>query len=336
MQRSYLRQAETAHKAALSESGKLADLSKKLADVARDESRYNSDLNAAWKSESAAEARAAEKVRREREAVERKLIEQRKADERRRQHERLADEQRRREEQARHMQARLDDQVATAALVTDTERRLTGRMDSIQPPKKEQLRILYATAASGGDLRVDEEIRRVKAAVKSATHREQVSIEHLPAATPADLLDGLTAFRPHVVHFSGHGNENLLVFDTGSTARNSGQAVSAGAFKNALEAPDQAPTLVVLNACKSASHLHSLLGKVPMAVGMNDSIGDADALTFATRFYRTLAEGHSVSAALATARADMQMNGLLDHDLPTLDALESVDPTRVQLIIPAD
>lgn len=66
---------------------------------------------------------------------------------------------------------------------------------------------------------------------------------------------------------------------------------------------------------------------------MSDSVGDADAITFATRFYRTLAEGQSVSAALATARADMEMNGLPDHDLPTMAALPGIDPTEVRLVI---
>jgi hypothetical protein len=82
--------------------------------------------------------------------------------------------------------------------------------------------------------------------------------------------------------------------------------------------------------------LESLLGKVPLAVGMSDSIGDVDALTFATRFYRALAEGQSVSAALALARVDMEMNGLADHDLPTLAAVDGIDPTTVHLVIPAE
>lgn len=70
-----------------------------------------------------------------------------------------------------------------------------------------------------------------------------------------------------------------------------------------------------------------------IAIGMSDSIGDADAITFATRFYRTLAEGQSLSAAMATARADMEMNGLPDHDLPTMALLPGLDPTKVQLVI---
>ena len=335
-QQSYLRQAEAAQKSALAEGAKIAALSKSLSLVASDEARQNKDLTSALKGEAAAAARVAEKDRKEREARDRRQLEQRKADERRRQQDRMIDEQRRREEQAAQEQARLEDQAATTALVSHTEQRLARRIEAVRPPQREQLRILYATATARGDLRLDEEIRRVKQTVKASTHHDQVLIEHLPAATPGDLLDGLTSFRPHVVHFSGHANENLLVFDTGSAEHSAGRPVTASAFKNAIDAPDEPPVLVVLNACKSAAQLESLLGKVLLAVGMSDSIGDVDALTFATRFYRALAEGQSVSAALALARVDMEMNGLADHDLPTLAAVDGIDPTTVHLVIPAE
>lgn len=332
-QRSYLRQAESSDKAALHEGSKIAALSKQLASVAHDEGNANKDLAAAVKAESLAQSRADEKSRKEREAAEKKRRDQSRADEIRRQRERLADEQRRLDEQARYELDRSDDQAAAAAMVAATEERLNRRIEAIRQPKKEQLRILYATATSRGDLRLDEEIRRVKAAVRAATHRDQVLIDHLPAATPSDLLDGLTAFHPHVVHFSGHANENVLEFDTGNIEQGVGKVVTADAFRNAINAPDEPPILVVLNACKSAAQLQSLLGKVAIAIGMNDSVGDADAITFATRFYRTLAEGQSVNAALATARADMEMNGLPDHDLPTMARLPGVDPTTVRLVI---
>jgi hypothetical protein len=71
----------------------------------------------------------------------------------------------------------------------------------------------------------------VKPTVKASTHRDQVLVEHLPAATPGDLLDGLTSFRPHVVHFSGHANENLLVFDTGDAEHSAGRSVTASAHR---------------------------------------------------------------------------------------------------------
>lgn len=312
MCRSYRRQADNAQQAALAEGSKIADLNKKVAALAKDEGTQQKALGDALKREAADQDAKAKKAR---QADERRAADQRPADERRME------------------QARTEDRSYAQSLVGSAEERLTELIrDATRPPKKEQLRILYATANAMGDLRVDEEIRRVKAVVKASTHRDQVLIETLPAATAGDLLDGLTSFRPHVVHFSGHSNQSVLVFDDGSDARGSGKTVTAKAFKAAVEAPDEPPRLVVLNSCKSGAQLASLLGKVAIAIGMTDSIGDPDALTFATRFYRSLAEGQSVQASLDTARADMEMNGLPGHDLPTLESLPGVDPAVVRLV----
>lgn len=314
--RSYLRQAETAQNAAQAESAKIATLSKKLSGIATDEGKQSKNLSDALKSEATAQARADQKARRAREQSDRQAEQQRKQEDRRRQ------------------QERLQDQRTAAALITQTEERLSEQIEAIREPRKEQLRILYATATPDGDLRLDQEIRRVKAVVQASTHRDQVLIEHLPAATPGDLLDGLTAFRPHVVHFSGHANEQVLGFDDGSDEGTGGTLVPARAFKAAVEAPDEPPMLVVLNACKSEAQLAALLGTVPAAIGMADSIGDVDAITFATRFYRSLAEGQSIAASLAAARAEMEMNGLDDHDLPTILTNPGIDPADIRLVVP--
>ena len=299
---SYLRQADSAEKAALAEGRKVADESKRAADCSSKEAALNKDL-------AAAVAREATTERRDRE---------RQASAARQQHEREL-----RAERAR-----------TAALLAASENRMTTAMSKLRTPRPEPLRILYLTASPRGDLRVDEEMRRVKAAVQAATHRDQVQIEHKPAATSSDLLDGLTRFKPHVVHFSGHANETVLVFDTGSDKRGPGQRVSAGTFARAMGAVDAPPTLVVLNACKSEAQLADLIDTVPLAIGMSDSIGDVDAMAFAARFYATLADGESAASAYRVAKAQMELSGLPDADLPILVNDPAINPAEVKLVVP--
>lgn len=317
MSNTYLRQSDSAQKAALAEGDRISALSKGLGAIAAKESKAQKDLADAIKMEATAQARADDKARRDRLAAEKKAEQQRKSDARQRQHDRVIDQQ------------------AAASLVAESEQRLAREIESIRPPRKEELRILYATANPLGDLRVDQEIRRVKAVVRASTHRDQVVIEHLSAATAGDLLDSLTEFRPHVVHFSGHANNRVLVFDDG-TDEGGKNVVTARSFKAAVEAPDDPPLLVVLNACESAAQLSDLIGRIPAAIGMTDSVGDIDAITFATRFYRSVAEGQSVAAALALARADMEMNGLPDHDLPTLVTVPGLDPSDLRLVVLLD
>jgi len=308
--RMYLRQADTARSAAVAEQKKLAALASKRADLSKQEAAANKDLNMAIQRESTAAARQADKDRRDAETA-------RRTDERRRQQDRL--------EQQRH-------QAAVANQIHRAEGRLGAQIAALREPKAEPLRILYGTATPDGDLRVNQEIRRVEAAVRSAVHRDQVSIRHAPDITSGDLLDYVTSFRPHVVHFSGHANADELFFDDGSL-EGAHRSVPISAFMEALSAADEPPQLVVLNACESAENLQPLLAGVPLAIGMKASVGDADAITFATRFYRAVADGQSVQGALALASADMKMNGLDDYDLPTIVTADDIDPAAVRLVV---
>ncbi|WP_158613136.1 MULTISPECIES: CHAT domain-containing protein [unclassified Frondihabitans] len=308
--RTYLRQAETARNAALGEQKKLASLASKRADLSKQEAAGNRDLNSAIQRENTLAARQVDKDRRDAETA-------RRADERQRQQDRL--------EQQRH-------RAAVANQITQSEGRLGAQIAAIREPKAEPLRILYGTATPDGELRVSQEIRRVEAAVRAAVHRDQVSIRHAPDITSGDLLDYVTSFQPHVVHFSGHANAEELFFDDGSM-EGGYQSVPIQYFMDALSAADEPPQLVVLNACKSAENLQPLLARVPMAVGMSASVGDPDAITFATRFYRALADGQSVQGALSLASADMKMNGLDDYDLPTIVAADDIDPATVRLVV---
>jgi CHAT domain len=306
MARSYLRQAETAEKAALSEGNKAAEESKKIAGYAKKEAELSKALSAAINKEGADQERA-RKRQAEQDARARKRL----------------DEATRRAERAR-----------TESLISATESRLSSEIAQLRPPKVERLRILYVTAASEGDLRVDKEIRRVRKGVKAATLRELVEIEHLSAATPSDFLDGMSGFKPHVVHFSGHANADVLAFDTDDDHGNPGQEVSASLFARAVGAVDAPPLLVVLNACHSEAHLTRLLDVVPMAIGMSDEIGDADAMSFAARFYTAIADGQSVSSAFEAARVQMEFDGMPDADLPVLRVRQGIDPADAPLVIP--
>ncbi|MFG1602852.1 CHAT domain-containing protein [Actinoplanes sp. NPDC049265] len=208
----------------------------------------------------------------------------------------------------------------------------SARTREIARRDREPLRILYMTAAQAGDLRVDREVRAVREAVRAATHRDMVDIEPLPAATGSDLLNGLTRFRPHAIHFSGHGNESVLSFDAGETGPAHGYAMAADTFVGALRAVDHPPRLVVLNACKSEAQLETLTSVASVAVGMSGSIGDSAAISFAARFYSSIAEGQSVASALALSKVELSMAHVADADLPTLKAASGVNPATVVLV----
>ncbi|WP_241978710.1 CHAT domain-containing protein [Cryobacterium sp. TmT2-59] len=214
---------------------------------------------------------------------------------------------------------------------------MTQAIRELRPPKPETLRVLILGASSEGDLRVGREQKRIRAAVESALHRDRIALDVRPAATTADLLDGITKFRPHVVHFSGHSNDDLIVFEDERDEPHEGVIVTARAFAAAIRATDDPPLLVLLNSCRSAGQVDALVQDVvPFAIGMADEIDDGDAISYAAQFYAAVANGQSIHSAHLSGQAALQLAGLDGADLPTLAWSEGVDPAATMLVRPAE
>jgi len=186
-------------------------------------------------------------------------------------------------------------------------------------------------------LRVGREQKRIRSAVESALHRDQIELDVRPAATTADLLDGITKFRPHIVHFSGHSNDDLIVFEEERDELHEGVVVTARAFANAIRATDDPPLLVLLNSCNSASQIDALVDQVvPFAIGMADSIADGDAINYAAQFYAAIANGQSINSAHLAGKVRLELDGLEGSELPSLAWALDVDPATTVLVKPID
>jgi hypothetical protein len=243
------------------------------------------------------------------------------------------EERRRKREEQQAARRRAAENAAVHDRLDATETMVKGALRELRAPKAEKLRVLILGAASEGDLRVGREQKRIRTAVESALLRDRIEIDVRPAATTSDLLDGITKFRPHVVHFSGHSDDDLIVFEDEVDEHHRGVIVTARAFASAVAATDDPPLLVLLNSCNSASQIDALVEQVvPFAIGMADEITDGDAINYAAAFYAAVANGQSIRSAHMLGQAALELAGLSDKELPTLAHADDVDPSTTVLV----
>lgn len=307
----------------------------------RDSERHEVEANAAAKESASWQVKASNYLKEEvtlakslsdAEQSERKSDDRKRdaADKKRVQEAATAEKQReRRAAEDARIAARLHSQLA--AQLKDHERDLAV----LREPRPEKLRLLMLASSGEGDLRVGREQKRIKDAVQFASGRDSIALDLRPAATADDLLNGLTQGRPHIVHFSGHGNDAVVVFEQDTDSANHGAIVAADTLAAALRAVDEPPLLVVLNACSSATQAERIAdGVAAFAIGHSDSIADGDAIAYAARFYASLADGQSIQAAHDLAKAALLLQGTPDFDLPTLYSAEGFDPAATIVVLP--
>lgn len=209
----------------------------------------------------------------------------------------------------------------------------------VQAPKPEKLRVLYLTANPDETkpIRVDAEVNNVLKSIRGAKYRDSLDLQVRPAATPQDLIDGINDLRPHVVHFSGHGNVGILAFDNASYDNPDCEIMEFDVLAELLGATSTPPKLLVMNACKTLAGSNILLETVPVLIGMADSVGDAGAGIFASQFYAAIASAQPIGAALRQSKAMMKQALLRDDaDLPQIVSRADVDPDDMALIVPQD
>jgi len=201
----------------------------------------------------------------------------------------------------------------------------------LRSPAVEKLRILYLTTNPYLDLMTELEVRQVQQALQGVKYRERVDVQLRPAATFPDLMAGLNAVRPHIVHFSGQTSE-VFRLDDGEVMP--GGTVDFMSLVRALVATDRPPELLMLNACGPLERAAPVLPAVPVVIGLSDSILDTAAIVFSQQFYAAIAIGQSVGAAFRHGKAKVEAVLLEDDagELPECVAREDVDLEALVLV----
>ncbi|MBV6628143.1 MAG: SAVED domain-containing protein [Rivularia sp. (in: Bacteria)] len=195
-------------------------------------------------------------------------------------------------------------------------------------PKKSKRRILVASAnpKNTTQLRLDEEIKQIKQAIKQAKKRNEFEVvDSCLAATYRDLSVAVLETNPHIVHFCGHGegDAGLVLEDiTGKPT-----LVDSNTLAGLFELFSDQVECVLLNACYSEKQADVIVQHIDYVIGMNQSIGDRAAIDFATGFYDALGDGRDYEFAYKFGRNRISLPHINQADIPVLKKNPNINPS---------
>lgn len=201
-----------------------------------------------------------------------------------------------------------------------------------QQGKKIRIAFLATNPIKESSLRTDIELRDITKKLQKTRNRDNVDLKPVLAAEVVDTLDVLNEFFPNIVHFSGHGRKETLVFDNKSALEDGGVDIDFALVTQIISATKAPPTMLVLNACETFAGADRFLEHVPVVVAMSSSIEDSAAIFFAVQFYAAIVEGQPINAALKQGQIVLATANIRDADLPRLICREEIDPNEFKFI----
>lgn len=159
---------------------------------------------------------------------------------------------------------------------------------------KVKVLFIAANPTDASRLKTDVEYRKIRDEMNRGRHRDK--FDFLPpqlAVTIQELVRAMND-KPHIVHFSGHGEEEGILITTGE---NVSQLLPTPAIKRLFKPLQGSAQVVLLNACYSATQAEEISKFGFYVVGHQEPIGDDAAIGFAQGLYNGLGEGKSFEEA---------------------------------------
>jgi hypothetical protein len=178
--------------------------------------------------------------------------------------------------------------------------------DSVGARPRRKILMLAASPLDRARLRPEEEHREIQNSVRMlGSTKVELEFVIKAAARTRDILTAVLGSDAEVVHFSGHGEVNGLVFETDDGLQ---RRVEGAPLAEHLKTIGKSLKCVVLNACFSDRLANTLAPWVEVMVGCRAEIDDNAAITFARAFYAAMAAGNSYAACYDIAVNDVRIN----------------------------
>lgn len=198
----------------------------------------------------------------------------------------------------------------------------------------ETIRVLFIAANPIGTTRLQllEEIRQIRDRIDGAAYGQRIDLRIEPDLRINNLCSALLKHRPHIVHFSGHGEKAGAILLVDPDRPGETRAMDPRALRELFRILRDNIYCIVLNSCYSAAQASELADAVGVVIGMSTSIADSSAIAFSASFYEALAYGRSVHDAYELGRAGIRAMGSRGPDTPQLLCASNIDPARLWLI----
>ena len=180
----------------------------------------------------------------------------------------------------------VDDRSASVAF------RLPVRSDSVN--QKIKVLLVFANPHGTDPVRLGQQDRVIREAVKLSRYRDNIALTSCHAATVHDLRRTLLEDTFHIVHISGHGSQEGLILEnengTPFVVPPKALANLFGAYRNTVHC-------VLLNACYGITQGQLISLGIPYTIAMDGQISDFTAMEFARGFYDAIGAGHGIDFA---------------------------------------
>lgn len=176
---------------------------------------------------------------------------------------------------------------------------------------KVKILLLYSNPSRNLDLA--DEHREILKVINDS----DIEIITIPACRIEDFIEALNKYKPNIIHFTGHGNEQgELLF----TKNNGGgfDPMSKELLKKLLNVTSDNVKLFFLDACYSEIQAKVISSEIDYVIGMNRAITEDSATEFATRFYNFFASGASIRESFEQAKVVLIHKYPYEGDIPNL------------------
>lgn len=240
-------------------------------------------------------------------------------------------EKKRRDEELRHaksvtnelqQQSRLHSQMSQSPIV----------IDLTKLPTKIKVLFFASNPVDLIPLRLDEEVRAIQEKIRMSQYRDSVELISRWAVRPDDLLQSLNEHKPHIIHFSGHGDEDHIAFVGNSEGET--KLVTKDAIVQMIKVMLDNLQVVIFNTCLSSEQAQAVSEYVDIAIGMQEEIDDDAARVFAAQFYSAIGFGRSVQQAFDQGIAALLVNGIPEDHIPEIYHRDDVNPSEIILVRP--